>query len=94
MDKNGKCYLELKDLQLSSKTCKCSLICKKFCVKDRQIVLNLIKSVFTDESVEEVTDLLQNLDDGCEHGHYSKRYDVDMEESSNKSSHLNHCKEL
>ena len=78
---------------MSSKTWKCSLTCKKFCVKDRQTVMNL-KSVFTDESVEEVRDLLQNLDSGCEHRPYSKRCDVDMEESSNKLSHLNHCKEL
>ena len=93
VDKNGKCYLELEDLQLSSKTWKCSLTCKKFCVKDRQTVMNL-KSVFTDESVEEVRELLQSLDSGCEHGHYSKRCDVNMEESSNESSHLNHYKEL
>lgn len=53
-----------------------------------------IANVYNCESVEEVRDLLQNLDDGCEHGHYSKRYDIDMEESSNKSSHLNHYKEL
>ena len=46
---------------------KCSLTCKKFCVKDRQTVMNL-KSVFTNESVEEVRDLLQNLNNGCEHG--------------------------
>ena len=93
VDKNGKCYLELEDLQSHSKTWKCNLTCKKFCGKHRQSMINL-KSVFTDKSVEEVRDLLQNLDDGCEHGHYSKSCDVDMEESSNTLSHLNLFQDL
>ena len=50
-------------------------------------------SIFENESVEEVRDLLQNLDDGCEHGHYNKRCDFEMEKS-NKLSHLSEFKEL
>ena len=31
VDKNGKCYLELDNLQSSSKTWKCNMTCKKLC---------------------------------------------------------------
>ena len=93
VDKNGKCYLELDNLQSSSKTWKCNMTCKKLCGKNKQTIINF-KSVFTDESVKEVRDLLQTLDDGCEHGHYSKCCDVAMEESSNESCDFNLCKEL
>ena len=92
VDKHGQCYMELEDLQLSSKTWKCCLTCKKFCGKDRQSIMDL-KSVFVDKSLEEVRDLLQNLDNGCEHGHYSKHCDVDMTGGSNESS-FNNCKQL
>ena len=92
VDKNGKCYLELDNLQLSSKTRKCNMTCKKLCAKDKQTIIKF-KSVFTDESVEAIRDLLQTLDDGCEHGHYSKCCDVAMKESS-KSCDFNLCKEL
>ena len=68
VDKNGKCYMGLDEQQSSSKTWKCSLSCKKFCDKDRQNIMDFI-SIFENEPVEEVRDLLQNLDDGCEHGH-------------------------
>ena len=92
VDKNGKCYMDLDEQQSTSKTWKCSLSCKKFCDKDRQSIMDFI-SIFENESVEEARDLLQNLDDGCEHGHYNKRCDFEMEKS-NKLSHLSEFKEL
>ena len=50
-----------------------------------------LKNVFVNESVEKVRDLLQHLDDGCEHGHYFRLYDDESEESS---CHLNKFEKL
>ena len=87
VDRNGRCYLELEDLQSLTKMWKCNMTCKTFSDKDRQRIVEL-KNVFTDESVEEVRYLLQILDDGCEHGHYSKYCEVDTKKNSHESSHF------
>ena len=88
----GRCYLTVDD-KISSKSWKCNVTCREFCGKDRQSVIDL-KNAFTNESVEKIRDLLENVDCGCEHGHYSKPYDVDMEDSPDSPSHLNQFKEL
>ena len=51
-------------------------MCNKMNGEDKQNIINL-KNSFSEESVEEVRDLLQNLNSGCEHGHY-KPYDIDI----------------
>ena len=86
MDNDGKCHLNLHDDdENSSKTWKCGLTCRTFESEDRQSIIDL-KNDFSFESVEKVRDVLEKLDNGCEHGHYSKAYDADIEESSDESS--------
>ena len=80
VDSDGKCYLNLDD-EKSSKSWKCNLTCKTFCSEDIQSMIDL-KNEFSDESVETAREVLQILDNGCEHGHYNKPYNVDKEESS------------
>ena len=77
VDMQGKCHLRKEDVADSEKNWKCSVMCKKMNNEDKQSIINL-KNAFSEESVEEVRDLLQNLDSGCEHGHYSKPYDIDI----------------
>ena len=51
-----------------------------------------MKNEFCEDSIENVRDVLQTVDDGCDHGHYCKFSDhlVDMEEeASDESSGLN-----
>lgn len=67
VDNNRKSHLELEDrndIKSSSKTWKCNLTRRTFSSEDRQSIINL-KNVFTDESIEKVRDLLQNLDGSC-----------------------------
>ena len=80
VDSDGKCYLNLDD-EKSSKSWKCNMTCKTFCSEDIQRIIDL-KNEFSDESVETAREVLQILDNGCEHGHYNRPYDVDKEQSS------------
>ena len=47
-----------------------------------------MKNEFCDDSIENVSDVLQTVDDGCNHGHYWKFSDclVDMEEEASDES--------
>ena len=90
VDSDGKCYLHLDDDKLS-KSWKCNLTCKTFCSEDIQSIIDL-KNEFSDESVETAREVLQLLDNGCEHGHYNKPYDIDKEESSFDLSQLEDMK--
>ena len=51
-----------------------------------------MKNSFTEKSVKEARSLLQNLDTECEHGHYSRSYDIDL--TSEELSCDNYFKEL
>ena len=79
VDSDGKCYLNLDD-EKSSKTWKCNLTCRTLCSEEIQSIIDL-KNEFSDESVENAREVLQLLDNGCEHGHYNKPYDVDKEDN-------------
>lgn len=85
VDSEGRCYLNVDD-EKPSKTWKCNCTCRTFDTTDRQIIIDL-KNEFCDDSIENVRDVLQTLDDGCQHGHYCKFSDrlVDMEEGSDES---------
>ena len=90
VDSDGRCHLNLDD-EKGSKIWKCDLTCRTFDSEDRQIIIDL-KNEFCDDSIENVRDVLQTVDDGCDHGHYCKFSDrlVDTEEeASNESSGLN-----
>ena len=89
VDDNGRCYLNLDD-DTSSKTWKCDLTCRAMDSVDKQIIIDL-KNEFCDDSIDNARDLLETLDDGCQHGHYYKFSDrlVDMEEDSDESFDLN-----
>ena len=90
VDSDGRCHLNMDD-EKGSKVWKCDLTCRTFDSEDRQIIIDL-KNEFSDDSIEDVRDVLQTVDDGCDHGHYCKFYDrlVDTEkESSDESSGLN-----
>ena len=92
VDGDGKCHLNIEDREeVSLNTWKCDLTCKRFGDHDKQSVIDLKKS-FTEESVEEARSLLQNLDTECEHGHYSRSYDIDL--TFEELSCDNHFKEL
>ena len=66
VDDNGRCYLN-PDSDTSSKTWKCDLTCWALDSKDKQIIIDL-KDEFCDDSIDSVRDVLQTLDDGCQHG--------------------------
>ena len=88
VDSEGRSYLNVDD-EKPSKTWKCKLCnctCRTFDTTDRQIIIDL-KNEFCDDSIENVRDVLQILDDGCQHGHYCKFSDrlVDMEEGYDES---------
>ena len=89
MDDNGRCYLNLDD-DTSSKTWKCDLTCRILDKEDKQIIIDLINE-FCDDCIDNVRDVLQTLDDGCQHGHFYKFSDrlVDMEEGCGDSFDLN-----
>ena len=61
--------------------------CRTFDSEDRQIIIDL-KNEFCDDSIENVRDVLQTVDDGCDHGHYCKFSDrlVDTEEEDSDES--------
>ena len=70
-------------------------VCRTFDNEDRQIIIDF-KNEFSDDSIESVRDVLQTVDDGCDHGHYCKFSDrlVDMEEeTSDEPPSLNPGKE-
>ena len=79
VDSDGKCYLNLDDKK-SSKTWKCTITCKTLCNEEIQSIID-VKHEFSDECIENAREVLQLLDNGCEHGHYSKPYDVDKEDN-------------
>ena len=91
VDSDGKCYLNLDD-EKSSKTWKCNLTCRTLCSEEIQSIIDL-KNEFSDESVENAREILQLLDNGCEHGHYNKPYDVDKEDNEleNRKGHPLPC---
>ena len=93
VDDNGRYYLNLDD-DTSSKTWKCDLTCRALDSVDKQIIIDL-KNEFCDDSIDNVRDLLETLDDGCQHGHYYKFSDrlVDVEEGSDESFDLNPLEE-
>ena len=93
VDDNGRCYLNLHN-DTSSKTWKCDLTCRALDNEDKQIIIDL-KDEFCDDSIDNVRDVLQTLDDGCQHGHFYKISDhlVDMEEGSDESFDLNPLEE-
>ena len=68
VDRDGRCHLNVDD-EKESKTWRCDLTCKTFDNEDRQIIIDL-KNEFSDDSIESVRDVLQTVDDGCDHGHY------------------------
>jgi len=78
VDGSGKCYFSLEGGNYANppKTWKCDFICKIFLKEDKQSIIDL-KSMFVNGSVEEIRDLLVNLVDHCEDGHYSKPCHVD-----------------
>ena len=75
------------DDEKGSKIWRCDLTCKTFDNEDRQIIIDL-KNDFSDDSIESVRDVLQTVDDGCDHGHYCKFSDrlVDTEEEMSDES--------
>ena len=90
VDSDGRCHLNMDD-EKGSKIWKCDLTCRTFDSEDKQIIIDL-KNEFSDDSIEDVRDVLQTVDDGCDHGHYCKFSDrlVDTEEeASDESSGLN-----
>ena len=89
VDSDGKCYLNL-DNENYTKTWKCNLTCRTFRNEEFQSIMDL-KNEFSDESIENAREVLQILDDGCEHGHYNKPYDVDKEDNS---SNLNQVEDM
>ena len=93
VDDNGRCYLNLDD-DTSSKTWKCDLTCRALDSVDKQIIIDL-KNEFCDDSIDNVRDLLETLDDDCQHSHYYKFSDrlVDVEEGSDESFDLNPLEE-
>ena len=93
VDDNGRCYLNLDD-DASSKTWKCDLTCRTLDSEDKQIIIDL-KNEFCDDCIDNVRDVLQTLDDGCQHGHFYKFSDrlVDMEEGCDDSFDLNPLEE-
>jgi len=78
VDNDGKCYFKLEGGKVANppKTWKCDFRCKAFCNEDKQNIMEL-KNHFTNGLVEEIRDILQNLDHDCQHGHYSKPFNVD-----------------
>ena len=69
VDRDGRCHLNVDDEKGSNDN------------EDRQIIIDL-KNEFNDDSIESVRDVLQTVDDGCDHGHYCKFSNclVDIEE--------------
>ena len=53
------------DDEKGSKIWKCDLTCRTFDSEDRQIIIDL-KNEFCDDSIENVRDVLQTVDDGCD----------------------------
>ena len=49
-----------------------------------------LKEDFSDECMENFQDVLDSLDDGCQHGHYYKVFDclVDSEENADEPFNL------
>ena len=92
VDSDGKCYFTLTD-EKTMKTWKCNITCKSFCSQERQSIIE-IKNEFSDDSVENIRQVLQTLNDGCEQGYYSKRYNVSNEESTDELSDLNRLEHL
>ena len=88
VDDNGRCYLNLDD-DTSSKTWKCDFTCRTLDNEDKQIIIDL-KNEFCDDCIDNVRDVLQTLDDGCQHGHFYKFSDRldDMEERCDDSFDL------
>ena len=86
VDSDGRCHLNVDD-EKGSKTWRCDLTCKTFDNEDRQIIIDL-KNEFSDDSIESVRDVLQTVDDGCDHDHYCKFSDrlVDTEEETSDES--------
>ena len=86
VDSDGRCHLNMDD-EKGSKIWKCDLNCRTFDSEDRQIIIDL-KNEFCDDSIENVRDVLQTVDDGCDHGHYCKFSDrlVDTEEEASDES--------
>ena len=66
VDSDGRCHLNMDD-EKGSKIWKCDLICRTFDSEDRKIIIDL-KNEFCDDSIENVRDVLQTVDDGCDHG--------------------------
>ena len=85
VDSEGRCYLNVDD-EKPSITWKCNCTCRTFDTTDRQIIIDF-KNQSCDDYKENVRDILQTLDEGCQHGHYCKFSDclVDMEEGSDES---------
>ena len=75
------------DDEKGSKIWKCDLTCRTFDSEDRQIIIDL-KNEFCDDSIENVRDVLQTVDDSCDRGHYCKFSDrlVDTEEVASDES--------
>ena len=88
VDDNGRCYLNLDD-DTSSKTWKCDLTCRTLDNEDKEIIIDL-KNEFCDDCIDNVRDVLQPLDDGCQPSHFYKFSDrlVDMEETHLTLIHL------
>ena len=78
-------------IEVSFKSWKCDVTCKIFCSEEKQAITDLT-NVLTEESVKDARAPLQNLDSGCEHGHYSKPYNNDLH--SEESSSVDQFKEL
>ena len=81
----------MKKVHVSSKIWNCDVTCKTFYSEEKQTIIDF-KSAFSKDSVEDARALLQNLDNGCENGHYSQPYDIDL--NSEESSSVNQFKEL
>ena len=73
VDIDSRCHLNMDDEE-QFKSWKCNVTCKTLSNEDRQIIVDL-KNNFSDDSMEDVRDVLDSLDDGCQHGHYYKFFD-------------------
>ena len=85
---DGRCHLNMDD-EKQTKSWKCNATCKTLNSEDRQIIVDL-KNNFSDDCMEDIRDVLDSLDEGCQHGHYYKFFDhlVDTEENSDEPFNL------
>ena len=84
VDIDGRCYFTMDDKK-QIKSWKCNATCKTLSSEDRQIIIDL-KNDFSDDCMENIRDVLESLDDGCQHGHYYKFFDhlIDSEENADE----------